>query len=120
MFFFGLLSTHLPYIILGIIYLVSFSLYSINALSGNENNSPEHTISCETGSFSLEKETEVTFIFSDYFETDLAQNVEENLSVQAPFCNTKKIQFFSSHKGIQSFYHYHPGFCRPPPSVFLS
>ncbi|MBU1370016.1 MAG: hypothetical protein KJ578_09505 [Bacteroidetes bacterium] len=32
MFFFGLLSTNLPYILLGVVYLVSFASFSLKAL----------------------------------------------------------------------------------------
>ncbi|HOT15627.1 MAG TPA: hypothetical protein PK252_12780, partial [Bacteroidales bacterium] len=32
MLFFGLFSTHLPYIVLGILYLVSMGLYSLNQI----------------------------------------------------------------------------------------
>ncbi|MDO8896558.1 MAG: hypothetical protein Q7V19_02825 [Bacteroidales bacterium] len=120
MFFFGLLSTHLPYIILGIIYLVSFSLYSFRFLSQTENNNPEHSISCELNQISKEKDTEIIYVFRDYFETELAINHQESLTVQAPFCSEKKIQLFSFHEKPDTFHHYHPGFCRPPPPVFLS
>jgi hypothetical protein len=119
MFFFGLLSTHLPYIILGIIYLVSFSLYSYRVLSEAENKNPEHTISCEAKKLSKEKDTEITYVFSDYFETELAEPIEKNSSVQKPLCPEKKIRIFAFNKVIHSFYHYHPGFCRPPP-IFIS
>jgi hypothetical protein len=71
MFFFGILSTHLPYIVLGILYLLTFSLYTVHAYSktADEENLTEHHITIEETDPAAQS---TAFQYGDYFQTQHA------------------------------------------------
>jgi hypothetical protein len=66
MFFFGPLSTHLPYIILGLVYVISVSVVSLKAVATQEENS-QHFLRI----YQDEEETNlsvVTLFYDDFSE----------------------------------------------------
>jgi len=66
MFFFGLLSTHLPYILLGVLYVVSFGLLSMQALSAQEISKSEIRQWDDVSQHQDLLEHSSTFHFNDY------------------------------------------------------
>lgn len=66
MFFFGLLSSHLPYVILGILYVVSFGLISVRVLTVNDVPGPEVRQWSKSSQNQSKLEQASTFHFVDH------------------------------------------------------
>jgi hypothetical protein len=114
MFFFGLFSTHLPYILVGVIYFASFAFASLQALKNEVVEEKQ-----ETENLIIRVHTESLHHADVYFFDD----APEVCSEAKEFNGLQKlppatvIKFFTgSEPPVSSL---HPGqlFVRPPPAI---
>lgn len=112
MFFFGLFSTHLPYILVGVIYFVSFAFASLQALKnevvGEKQEAENHVIRVYTESLD----------YADVFFIDGAsQSYTEVAEEEAwhPSIAEKDIKFIVYCNPLISTFYSSELFVRPPP-----
>ena len=120
MFFFGLFSTQIPYIILAVLYLVGFGAYSVNSLK-NKNNVeiPAEKILDYVAKSSIDKSANKTFYYASFTQKKTTKNVLKS------FCNFNNIVFneLSEHSYIHDECVFHSNqayfslYSRPPPIV---
>jgi hypothetical protein len=113
MFFFGTLSTHLPYILLGVVYLASVSFYSLKVMTGDgpEENTHELTYLADNSETDADDKL---FVF-DYVNqgiSDLASKETES-SLCFPVLSTR-LRGSPGHLLFSEFYCFN-SFGRPPP-----
>ena len=119
MFFFGLFSTHLPYIILASLYLLGIGAYSANAIRDRfQKNIPDEKI-LFVDSKQPVKFTQKDFHYNQYKTSEVKKDVsEKNESIQNTIFkvfNNRKICielncFYVSSLNFSLF-------SRPPPSL---
>ena len=119
MFFFGLFSTHLPYIILSVLYLVGFGAFSANLIRDKiSSNPPEAKIIHVTLKQSVQPSAK-DFHFSYYNKTVFSKNYkstkEQELSIVYKVILPKIIYKQFNYCYISSFNF--SIFSRPPPSL---
>ena len=73
MLFFGLFSTHLPYIVLGILYLVGMGLYSLNQIDNSQliqkhQDKAEIAIEKPIKADVSKQQSRTTYCYSTYFK----------------------------------------------------
>lgn len=111
MFHFGLFSTFIPYLIVGILYLIGMSHYGKNLLFPKENDSKNEIIHSQTIS---DKHTSASCFFKEkYNHTDIYINK------RAHFIDTQEDTiirythiYFLKESNYYSYY-----FSRPPPQL---
>jgi hypothetical protein len=74
MFFFGPLSTHLPYIILGLVYVVSVSIFSLKTIASNDEYQPDHKLAI------IFNEAENTSGLANYYIEIFDQQVSDSFA----------------------------------------
>lgn len=115
MFFFGLLSTNLPYIVLAVLYLISFAGFSLKALEqealSNADLNPK-VILAQTNHNTYDS----YFDYSDYFSDQKVSDLPEN-SPGIPLLPKQKC---SESCTTFSFFNHlitYTLFSRPPPAL---
>ena len=119
MFFFGILSTHLPYLILGGLYLVSFGFFSAKALEEYSQKAIENEKVIE---FNPNISSSLVNTYDFYYKTKQSQTIAEALSnTQITTCFTKCcIEIpLPSGSGYRNQAHLFSQFSRPPPALFI-
>lgn len=116
MFFFGPLSTHLPYILLGVIYLVSVSFYSLKVMAaeGPEDNPHELTHFVDNS----ETDADDTLLVFDNLNQEYSDFAfaETKCSLSFPLLSTR-LRGSPGHLMFSDFYSFN-SFGRPPPKTF--
>jgi hypothetical protein len=118
MLFFGLFSTHLPYIVLGILYLVGMGLYSLNQIDSSQfiqKNQDKAEIKVEKPVHIdvLKQQNHKTYCYSKYFK--VVKSVPHLLQEIFYFIPVKTIHigYFVSYIYSNSIKYCY--FQRPPP-----
>ncbi len=119
MFFFGLFSAHIPYILLSVLYLAGLGVFSFNSIkSKSQEKQPNDKIiyhsKCNSHKVILKKDT---CKFNDFSKKQIKNIACKNYFIQVFYkkCNRFKILI----KPIEeySFQLIFSLFSRPPPSV---
>ncbi len=113
MFFFGPLSTHLPYILLGVVYLASVSFYSLKVMAGQgpEDNLHELTQSIDNS----ESDTDETlFVFNDLHQGYSDYVADESDDHHVITLLIAQLRGSPGHLMFSDFYDFN-SFGRPPP-----
>lgn len=116
MFFFGLLSTNLPYILLGVVYLVTFASFSLKALEMDAMDQ------CEQQSKHIYLQsnnlTENTPQCLNFYDELAQQAIETKLIVSnKPLPPLLKVQVWIAPPRFLSQFIPHFLFSRPPPAL---
>ncbi|MBE0661552.1 MAG: hypothetical protein IH597_03710 [Bacteroidales bacterium] len=112
MFFFGLFSTHLPYILVGIIYFATFAFASLQAMKAgvleeqHEEQSNEISVQPQSSGFA-------DVFFFDETPQDCSEPIEPSGLLKLP--PTTVIEFFTGTEPPNSSYLSGQLFVRPPP-----
>lgn len=116
MFFFGLLSTNLPYILLGMVYLVAFATFSLKALEQEAIDQSEQQAKHIYLEFSnLSENTSNCFQFFDQKNLQAIETASQALiKVLPPLIKAQKLIDPPSFS-TQFFPHFL--FSRPPPAM---
>lgn len=113
MFFFGLFSTHLPYILVGVIYFASFAFASLHALKAGVNDERE-----EERSVNIQGQAENSYHSGVYVLDNISKAFCESVQQDVPQIFPPEIQIiiFSGSAPVSSF---REGklFVRPPPTT---
>lgn len=113
MFFFGPLSSHLPYILLGVVYLASVSFYSLKVMAaeGPEDNPHELTHFVDNSEIDAD-DTLLVFENLNQGYSDCAFEEAKN-SLSFPLLSTR-LRGSPGHLMFSVFYDFN-SFGRPPP-----
>lgn len=114
MFFFGILSTHLPYIVLGILYLLTFSLYTMHAFSktADEETLTEHHITFKETDQSAHTSA---FQYRDYFQSQPAAALP---ALNEPAFRDDETSLYPLlEPDLAESAAIYATYCRPPPMV---
>lgn len=116
MFFFGPLSTHLPYIIIGLLYVVSMSVFSFRALAAE----PPADIAAEPETREAESNSRIAesiASFEDYsIEGDHFASADLQTKPSTKFCEIRKV-FLLTRPPCLSAPFLFPHLSRPPPAM---
>lgn len=118
MFFLGLLSTPMPYLLLAAFYFFGFAMGMFNNSSGDE---AVETISSVTIPAEVSPKTNNEFTFFYQVNTPVDQSQAENINIEFTpsklFPDTGKINYFVKSTKVNEVHF--PGFIfsRPPPSA---
>ena len=120
MFFFGLLSTHLPYIILTILYLVGFVAYSANNAKGEiTDNIPNEKVIKYSPKSNFEQNPQSNLYY--YNKTNQKHHKSVPISIYDKFViysSVDKYILFEGQTNNSSFHLIFLLFSRPPPISF--
>ncbi len=113
MFFFGLLSTNLPYIVLAVLYLISFAGFSLKALEqealSNADLNP-NVILAQKNQNSFDN----YFDYSDYFTDQEVSDLPEKSPGNPPLPKQKCSESCTTFSLVNRLINY-TLFSRPPP-----
>ena len=115
MFFFGIFSTHIPYLILTVLYLVGFGAYSANRVKEKSDSGSEKTIQLS------QKNQTVSHLYRTFY---FHQKVSKTQQVIQTASSSRIIHFISywKHNYIEKYSQYYSLqlifslFSRPPPT----
>ena len=120
MFFFGLFSTQIPYIVLAVLYLVGFGAYSVNSIKNkNSIEIPAEKVLDYVAKSSINKSAKKDFYYSSFTERKASKTVSKNFYS----CNIIIYIELSKHNYVPDqivFYSIQTSFSlysRPPPVV---
>ena len=120
MFFFGLFSTHIPYIILAILYSIGFGAYSFNNIQSKIFFKKEKEFEKEITFIKHKEFKKSSFYFQDFKSNKHAQTTSESklseVHEQQPVFDITKIL---SHPNVTKYYLLvcFDQFSRPPPCI---
>jgi hypothetical protein len=114
MFFFGLFSTHLPYILVGIIYFASFAFASLQAMKAGalEEQHEEKTNEIQVQS---PNHVLADIFFFDDAPRDCSEPTEPTGLLKLP--PSTVVEFFTGTEPPDSFFQSGQLFVRPPPAL---
>ncbi len=113
MFFFGPLSTHLPYILLGVVYLASVSFYSLKVMAGQDPEDKPHELTQIVDN--SEPDTDDTlFVFNDLHQGYSDYVADESDGHHAIKLLITHLRGSPGHLMFSDFYDFN-SFGRPPP-----
>ena len=120
MFFLGLLSTPLPYLLLAVFYFFGFAtgMFKVDAESELNTQVQVKNIQVEAQTYRVEK-TGNTFQFHEYqfdFQKKVAYCAIPSVQPPPPVGENEKLIYFLHDNKIHHFSISEYSFCRPPPT----
>ena len=121
MFFFGILSTHIPYLILTILYLLGIGAYSVNLYKSKAETDSLEFKTIHVGKDKPIEYSKKDFHYNDYNHNNVKQNSKTIISKNQSFYKTEIFLCYIIKpilRTCKATYH-NSYFSRPPPASFF-
>jgi hypothetical protein len=118
MFFVGLFSTNLPYIILSIGYLIGFGLYSTNTVLdklAEKNNSSEQIIECQSFENLVSSQASIAYSYATHWQHQ-TQQATQPAADELQFSVAQSVQYIDFKQFEIDYTFVSFSFLRPPPA----